>query len=266
MIITRLNERYTFRPALYLDWDGTVRRSKSGKTFIQDQNDIEIIEGAEEAIQRYRQKGFLICGITNQGGVAYGFKTFGQIDAEVRATIALFKENPWHSVEACLFMPGGTVEPYRHASLLRKPNYGMLVKIEEKMFAQGIIIDYKNSLFVGDRQEDEQCAHNAGIGFMPADMWLKPHPITIVIREDDRKFNDDLQKYQDELYGLNYDDAKATIIPGYGTRRRSWDDKRGFVYKDDKGLPMIGGTGEAGTLFFPTSEDSLATDWFIFKL
>lgn len=264
MIITRLNERFTFRPALFLDWDGTIRRSKSGKTFIQDQNDIELIEGAEEAILSYKKHGFLICGITNQGGVAYGFKTFAQIDAEIRATIALFKENPFHSVEACLHMEGGTVEPYRHRSLLRKPNYGMLVKVDEKMFAQGIIIDYSNSLFVGDREEDQQCAHNAKVGFMPADLWLKAHPITIVIRESDRTFNEDLQRYEDELYNLSYQEAKGLLqVDKYGIRRKAWKD--GFVFLAGDGMLNLA-IGDSPILYLPIKEDVDANDWFVFKM
>lgn len=269
MIITRLNERFTFRPALYLDWDGTIRRSKSGKTFIQDADDIELIPGVEEAIQNYRKKGFLIVGITNQGGVAFGFKTFPQIDAEIRATIGLFKENPFHSVEACLHMEGGTVEPYRHRSLLRKPNYGMLVKVEEKMFAQGIIIDYSNSLFVGDRQEDEQCAHNAKIGFMPADMWLKPHPITIVIRDDDRKFNDDLQKYQDELYNLKFEDARDILSAckkdfAYGMRRKDWAPGAPNLFLQDDCVKH--GSAQGPIAFIRRKEDMDTNDWMIIKL
>lgn len=267
MKVTRLNERFTFRPALYLDWDGTIRRSKSGKTFIQDHNDIELIPGAEEAIWRYRDKGFLIVGISNQGGVAYGFKSFAQINAELKATVALFKENPWHSVELCMFMEGGTVEPYRHRSLLRKPNYGMLVKVEEKMFAQGIIIDYSNSLFVGDRQEDEQCAHNAGISFMPADLWLQPHPITIIVREADRKFNEEFQRYDDELYNLSLEEARKLLPSGsYVLRRIAWTKSGDFlhVYRDDQGMLQRAVKGSS-TLFLASSEESEATDWFIFK-
>lgn len=41
----------------------------------------------------------------------------------------------------------------------------MLAKAEIDAYAEGIIIDWSNSLFVGDRQEDADCAKNAMIEF-----------------------------------------------------------------------------------------------------
>lgn len=37
----------------------------------------------------------------------------------------------------------------------------------------GIVIDWDNSLFVGDRPEDEQCAKNANIQFKYIDQFLQ---------------------------------------------------------------------------------------------
>ena len=53
---------------LFLDLDGTVRRTKSGATFINDPYDQELIPGVEEAIARYHN--WLIIGITNQDMVS----------------------------------------------------------------------------------------------------------------------------------------------------------------------------------------------------
>ena len=46
---------------LFLDLDGTVRKTKSGATFINDPYDQELIPGVENAIARY--KGWKIFGI-----------------------------------------------------------------------------------------------------------------------------------------------------------------------------------------------------------
>lgn len=158
-------------PALCLDFDGTIRRSKSG-TFIKDENDIVLIDGVEEIIWQYRQHDYLIIGVSNQGSVAYGYKRPSHIERELAATLKLFAKNPFHIVKMCYHMEGGEIEPFNHRSLLRKPNIGMLAIAEYEAWGAGYMIDWDRSLFVGDRPEDEQCANNAGIPFNHIEEFL----------------------------------------------------------------------------------------------
>lgn len=154
-----------FRPALCLDLDGTVRYSKSGE-FIYGPDDIALFGGIGDRIRAYIDEGFLIIGVSNQGGVAHGFKTVEQVDSEMDATEALFDPPVFDVIYYSTDDDRGTVEPYCHRSLLRKPGYGMLVKAELDFYSDdAITIDWNNSLFVGDRGEDRQCAESAGIAF-----------------------------------------------------------------------------------------------------
>lgn len=176
-----MNKRSPIKPmlakALVLDFDGTIRRSKSGATFIKDANDIELIPGVEPIIHKYKEQNYIILGVSNQGGVAFGFKTPQDISDERDATIALFQENPFHFIKMCYHHPGGTTEPYCHRSLGRKPSTGLLYSIEGDAWEYGIVIDWDNSLFVGDRPEDEECAKNAGIPFKHIDQFLTDEPV-----------------------------------------------------------------------------------------
>ncbi len=165
--------KYKVKPALCLDFDGTIRRSKSGATFIKDENDIELMPNIEAKIKEYVDKGYIILSISNQAGVAHGFKTVEQIETEMDATFDLFGKNPFSIVKWCYFDGKGTVEPFNHRSLCRKPDIGMLAVMEHEAFVNGIVIDWNNSLFVGDRPEDEQCAKNAGIKFKNIYEFLK---------------------------------------------------------------------------------------------
>lgn len=160
------------KPALCLDLDGTIRYSKNGE-FINSPKDVALFSGVEEKIWEYRDKGYLIFGITNQGGVAYGYKSHADHWAELEATLNLFERNPFHLIKSCYHHPDGTVEPYNHRSLLRKPDIGMLAICEAQMWDEGYIVDWNNSLFVGDRPEDEQCAKNAGIAFKHANDFFE---------------------------------------------------------------------------------------------
>lgn len=168
-------QKYEVKPALCLDLDGTVRYSKSGK-FIEKLEDIALFGGVEKKIWRYRDKGYLIFGVSNQAGVAYEYKTPSDDINELLATVGLFERgDPFHAIMTCYHHKKGTLEPYNHRSLLRKPDIGMLVICEKEAFEMGYIIDWDNSLFVGDRPEDEQCAQNAGIAFQ----WAKHFHSTV---------------------------------------------------------------------------------------
>jgi D-glycero-D-manno-heptose 1,7-bisphosphate phosphatase len=69
------------------------------------------------------------------------------------------------------------VVPYNYRSLLRKPDIGMLALMEYELFDEGYIVDWDNSLFVGDRPEDQECAKRAGLSFHWAwDFFGRPNP------------------------------------------------------------------------------------------
>jgi D-glycero-D-manno-heptose 1,7-bisphosphate phosphatase len=171
---------FKLMPVLCMDLDGTVRRSKSGKTFIEGPDDIELMPGVDRVIWRYKGMGYIIIGISNQAGVAHGFKTHHDISDELDATIKLFKSNPFTAVKCCMSDGKGNAAPYNVRSLCRKPDIGMLAVIEGELWGHGVIADWDNSLFVGDRPEDEECAKRASIPFRHIDSFLnEPHTFEI---------------------------------------------------------------------------------------
>lgn len=157
-------EIYTVQPAYIFDLDGTIRRSKAGANFPSGVDDIELFPDAEPKLWEIHDHGGYIVAASNQGGVAYGFRTEAQVDAELDRTVQLFKKNPFHQIHATLTHPKGSVFPYNTVSLLRKPHYGMLVSAETAAWNNRVIIDWPNSVMVGDRLEDRQTAENADVG------------------------------------------------------------------------------------------------------
>jgi D-glycero-D-manno-heptose 1,7-bisphosphate phosphatase len=163
---------------LFLDLDGTVRKSKSGATFINDPYDQELIDGVEDAIARYHD--YKIIGVTNQGGVIAGYKSLENCFEEQRQTLKLLPQmslllfctdngdTMFRLSQRALEMHGMPIMTNRsnHFGNFRKPNSGMIVfgmkysreKLEE-------------ILMVGDRSEDQECAANANIPFMWAEDW-----------------------------------------------------------------------------------------------
>jgi D-glycero-D-manno-heptose 1,7-bisphosphate phosphatase len=158
---------------LFLDLDGTVRKSKSGATFINDPYDQELIPGVEDAIARH--EGWQIFGITNQGGVGAGYKTLENCILEQQETLRLL---PRPKMFRIYFCPdhGATfwgvapesaqeISTNRITSNFRKPGTGM---IEYVMLCSPKM---EECLFVGDRTEDQEAAKNANIPFMWAEDW-----------------------------------------------------------------------------------------------
>lgn len=164
---------------LLLDCDGTIREPLSGAKFISHPRDQKIIPGADKAISHYYSKGWSIVGITNQGGVAAGFKSLEDAIAEQEYTLELFPEigfiyfcpdfegnHCWEVSKTSFASFPADFAGKEFIGKFRKPNPGMLeVAI---MMARAL---KPECLYVGDRPEDEQAATAAGIRFQWADMW-----------------------------------------------------------------------------------------------
>jgi D-glycero-D-manno-heptose 1,7-bisphosphate phosphatase len=161
----------------FFDLDGTLRESKSGKTFINEPDDQMPIAGASKAIAHYSDS-FICIGITNQGGVAAGHKSLGSAIEEQHITLNLFPELSeiffcpnWG--ESCYQISRGNVLLLFEAPIggdglkvsCRKPGHGMLL-----IASQTFGLD--NAWMTGDRPEDEKCATVADINFIPAEVML----------------------------------------------------------------------------------------------
>lgn len=155
---------WVLRRALLLDLDGTIRYSQSGK-YINNPNEIRLFPDVEKKLWEYRDDGYLIIGITNQGGVAFGIKSSYAVREENERTRDLFRADPFNDIHVCYSHENGKVTGFNHRSLLRKPSYGLLA-ITEYLWRQVYVeIDWDNSIFVGDMDSDRECAESAGIEF-----------------------------------------------------------------------------------------------------
>lgn len=155
------------QPALLLDLDGTVRHNPTGK-FINQLGQQALLPDVEARIWEYKERGYLVIGVSNQGGVAFGIMTPELEQALVAETRTLFDRDPFDAMFVCYAMPNGKLPQFSYRSLCRKPEYGMLVQAELHFYAQGIIIDWENSLMVGDREEDRAAAQTAGVYYKHA--------------------------------------------------------------------------------------------------
>lgn len=168
---------------LFVDLDGTIREPKSGAKFISELNpyDQRIIEGADKAIAHYYEHGWHIVGISNQGGIAAGHRSFESVVKEMQYTLELVPQ--LHSIYFCPDFEGNECwyvsrnevleEGSREEKLIgkyRKPNSGMIELVLMMIEDEGS--DARDtSMMVGDRPEDKEAAINAGINFQDAIIW-----------------------------------------------------------------------------------------------
>lgn len=163
---------------LYLDLDGTVRKGydELGR-FVNKKEDVEVFEGVPALLQKYKNDGWRIVGITNQGGVSLGHLSYGDMLEAVAETNSqtgfLFDK-----ILACIHHPEAK-DPEFAICWCRKPRIGLVVEAAMRL-GQDHDEYYPPhlALFVGDREEDKQCAENANIKFMLAKDWRElttPH-------------------------------------------------------------------------------------------
>lgn len=165
------NAGFAFKPVLFLDADWTIRKPKTeGATFIKDENDIELIPGIKEALINYVETHVMVI-VSNQGGIAHNFKTEAQVEREFDVTVALLND-PVNLISReyvfySPFLEDGKLPPYNNRSTMRKPNIGMATTTEIFLLTRHqIMINWDDSIMVGDSTDDEQFANNLNIRFI----------------------------------------------------------------------------------------------------
>lgn len=140
-----------FNKALFLDLDGTIITTRSGETFPKTIDDWKFLPNVLNKIKFYSDEGYIVCIVTNQGGIELGYVTQEDFETKFSNIIAEIEQFIRTDVNAlyCMYMNG----------YYRKPNPGMAYQL-----AQDLSLNLKNSIMVGDSDSDKEFADNAGIG------------------------------------------------------------------------------------------------------
>jgi len=145
-----------FRPAVFLDRDGTLNRQviRDGKPYPpQTVADFELFPGVPGACAQLAAAGFVLVVATNQPDVGRGTQSQATVEA-MHAKLRQFVPTLDH-IEVC-YAPGldKTAPPDRR----RKPEPGMLLDA-----ALLLGLDLAQSWMVGDRWRDIDCGRRAGV-------------------------------------------------------------------------------------------------------
>lgn len=159
-------------PVLYLDLDGTVRWGKDelGR-FVNGPEDVRVFDEVPNLLARYREHGWRIVAVSNQGGVALGLMS---AEACAASMVETYRQsgNAFDKVSYCVHHPDAK-NPEMAVCWCRKPRPGLVIESALALAEKhpGEIYPPHLGLFVGDRPEDASCAENAGLTFMAADVW-----------------------------------------------------------------------------------------------
>ena len=161
-------------PLLVLDLDGTVRKGldELGR-FVNGPEDVEVFPEAVELMRRWKeQKRGRIIGVSNQGGIALGFVSLQRVAEAVfetqRQTGDLFDK-----IAICQHHPDAPDPEYARC-WCRKPAPGLVIESAlEIAHRHSEIYPPYLGLFVGDRDEDRECARICNFDFMLASDWRK---------------------------------------------------------------------------------------------
>ena len=146
---------------VFLDRDGTINKYQG---LIYKEEQLELEQGAAEAIRLLNEAGYLAIVVTNQPVVARGLCDIGEVERIHKKLQVLLGEQGAYldDIVYCPHHPDkGYPEEnplYKISCKCRKPNTGMIDKMLEKYN-----IDSRKSYIVGDSSVDIQTGKNTGL-------------------------------------------------------------------------------------------------------
>lgn len=154
---------------LAIDADGTIRKTISGQTFINDPYDQEPIAGTIELLRKIAKQGHPIWIVTNQGGVSAGHKTLESAIEEQRQTLELFPmitgvcmADDYVTSNFWVVTPRTQKQVQAPLGIkARKPEPGML------LYLDGLYSHRSKKLWmIGDSNDDADAAEKAGWDYL----------------------------------------------------------------------------------------------------
>lgn len=153
--------------AVFLDRDDTLIATREATLHgarvgdLSDASLVRLLPGVAGACAKMRSAGYGLVIVSNQGCVARGNASLGDVERVNERVCALLLEEGGVDVSGvycCPFHPDGTVVGYSREHDWRKPSAGMVIAA-----AGALGIDLQSSWLVGDALRDLECGRRAGI-------------------------------------------------------------------------------------------------------
>lgn len=139
--------------AIFLDRDGVIISNKD-HYYIWKSEQLVIVDGVFENLQRLIMKGFLLFIVSNQGGISRGLYSKSDIEKLHEELIQTFRKNNIE-ISEIVFCPH---HPEIEKCMCRKPGSLMIDKLVAKYK-----LSREDSFLIGDSESDMEAAKKAGI-------------------------------------------------------------------------------------------------------
>ena len=146
---------------LFLDRDGVIIKEKH---YLSDPKQVEIISGANEAIDSAARNGMKVVIVTNQSGIARGLFDWDSYVNVTNSMLDLLGEQAYNIdlILACPMHPDAIVDNYRYKDhVMRKPNPGMI-----NFACQRFNVPSSKCIMVGDKLCDINAGRLAGVNHL----------------------------------------------------------------------------------------------------
>ncbi|MCD6048996.1 MAG: D,D-heptose 1,7-bisphosphate phosphatase [Verrucomicrobia bacterium] len=136
--------------AVFLDRDGTINIEKK---YLSKPEQLVLFPGAEAAMKRLQDAGYLLLIVTNQSGIGRGYYTEADMHKVHERLLEMFQ--PYGlKIAKIYYAPESPEDPSRG----RKPSPAFLHDARDEFG-----IDLAQSYMIGDKLIDLQCGWNAGV-------------------------------------------------------------------------------------------------------
>ncbi len=149
----------------FLDRDGVIN---SDLAYVFRKEDFHFLPDVFPGLRLLREKGYKLVVVTNQSGIGRGKYTREQFESLCMWMQGVLAREgcALSAIYYCPHHPEKALSPYLGACSCRKPETGMIVQAGEELN-----LDLQNSLLIGDKPSDIECARRAGI----PNRFLVPH-------------------------------------------------------------------------------------------
>jgi D-glycero-D-manno-heptose 1,7-bisphosphate phosphatase len=154
MTVQHHHKSKKLQPAIFLDRDGTINVEKN---YLYRFEDWEWISGAQAAIAKLNEAGFLVVVVSNQAGVARGLYTEQDV-IRLHEQVVVDLNSSGGNIDAFYYCPHHPEHGDNRDCDCRKPRPGMLLEA-----AKVHNIDLSKSWIIGDRGIDIKAGQLAGV-------------------------------------------------------------------------------------------------------
>ena len=170
--------------AIFIDKDGTLIHDVP---YNIDVSRIIFTDGAIEALQQWKHRGYLLVVISNQSGIARNYFTEEDIE-KVKDFIAAQLASHQITLDGfyyCPHYPEGINKKYAIVCDCRKPLPGLILEA-----AQDLNIDIRSSWMIGDSLKDVEAGNRAGCRTIFIDNNNETEPLLGELQTPDYTTND----------------------------------------------------------------------------